>query len=192
MESLLCDVDEGKKEAVKRSMEDTFEEFPLFACSFFPPCVFFLLSLFCLFPFYCCLIGVCFPCQRFYSSLVGFVSNGSASFISQRRNPLLFCSFINIITTVSSKFYQQPFPFFFFLAKVSFFCDPTVSVVFCCSDPHLVMTYDSVIGLHSLWEITKAKPEVCSVKSVCFSVDVILRARKVSLPSTWHGCYFQT
>ena len=54
-------------------------------------------------------------------------------------------------------------------------------MVFCCSDPHLVMTYDSVIGLHSLWEITKAKPEVCSVKSVCFSVDVILRARKVSL-----------
>jgi len=46
-------------------------------------------------------------------------------------------------------------------AKVSFFCDPTVSVVFCCSDPHLVMTYDSVIGLHSLWEITKAKPEEC-------------------------------
>ncbi|XP_044177050.1 anaphase-promoting complex subunit 1-like isoform X2 [Acropora millepora] len=46
-------------------------------------------------------------------------------------------------------------------AKVSFFCDPTVSVVFCCSDPHLVLTYDSVIGLHSLWEITKAKPEEC-------------------------------
>ena len=30
MESLLCDVDVGKKEAVKQSMEDTFEEFPLF------------------------------------------------------------------------------------------------------------------------------------------------------------------
>lgn len=41
MESLLCDVDEGKKEAVKQSFEDTFEEFPLFVCSFFPPCVFF-------------------------------------------------------------------------------------------------------------------------------------------------------
>ena len=45
--------------------------------------------------------------------------------------------------------------------KVSYICDPTVSVVFTCSDPPLVMTYDSVIGLHSVWEVTKAKPEVC-------------------------------
>ena len=101
-------------------------------------------------------------------SLVGFVSDGSASFISQRRNPLPFCSFISVVTTVSSKILSTTICLisFFFLAKVSFFCDPTVSVVFCCSDPHLVMTYDSVIGLHSLWEITKAKPEVCSVKSI--------------------------
>lgn len=35
MESLLCDVDEGKKEAVKQSFEDTFEEFPLFVRIFF-------------------------------------------------------------------------------------------------------------------------------------------------------------
>ena len=79
MESLLCDVDEGKKEAVKQSIEDTFEEFPLFVRIFFHLVFFFLLSLFCLLPFYCCLIGVCFPCQRFYSSLVGFVRDGSAS-----------------------------------------------------------------------------------------------------------------
>ncbi|XP_068728740.1 anaphase-promoting complex subunit 1-like [Montipora capricornis] len=45
--------------------------------------------------------------------------------------------------------------------KVSFLCDPTVTVMFTCSDPPLVMTYDSVVGLHSVWEITKAKPEEC-------------------------------
>ena len=44
--------------------------------------------------------------------------------------------------------------------KVCYICDPAVSVVFTCSDPALVMTYDSVIGLHSVWEVTKAKPEV--------------------------------
>ncbi|CAH3188191.1 unnamed protein product, partial [Porites evermanni] len=45
--------------------------------------------------------------------------------------------------------------------KVCYICDPVVSVVFTCSDPALVMTYDSVIGLHSVWEVTKAKPEDC-------------------------------
>ena len=44
--------------------------------------------------------------------------------------------------------------------KVCYICDTAVSVVFTCSDPALVMTYDSVIGLHSVWEVTKAKPEV--------------------------------
>lgn len=45
--------------------------------------------------------------------------------------------------------------------NVSFICDPTVTVMFTCSDPPLVMTYDSIVGVHSVWEITKAKPEEC-------------------------------
>ncbi|KAL9954101.1 hypothetical protein ACROYT_G041596 [Oculina patagonica] len=45
--------------------------------------------------------------------------------------------------------------------KISKICDPTVSVVFTCSDPPLVMTYDFVIGLHSVWHVTKAKAEDC-------------------------------
>ena len=49
----------------------------------------------------------------------------------------------------------------FFTENVSFICDPTVTVMFTCSDPPLVMTYDSIVGVHSVWEITKAKPEVC-------------------------------
>ncbi|XP_027050305.1 anaphase-promoting complex subunit 1-like [Pocillopora damicornis] len=40
--------------------------------------------------------------------------------------------------------------------KIFYICDPAVSVVFSCSDPPLVMTYDFVIGLHSVWHVTKA------------------------------------
>ena len=49
---------------------------------------------------------------------------------------------------------------FILIGKISKICDPTVSVVFTCSDPPLVMTYDFVIGLHSVWHATKAKAEV--------------------------------
>ncbi|KAJ7330710.1 Anaphase-promoting complex subunit 1 [Desmophyllum pertusum] len=45
--------------------------------------------------------------------------------------------------------------------KISYICDPTVSVVFTCSNPPLVMTYDCVIGLHSVWNVSKAKAEEC-------------------------------
>ena len=48
----------------------------------------------------------------------------------------------------------------FVLGKISKICDPTVSLVFTCSDPPLVMTYDFVIGLHSVWHVTKARAEV--------------------------------
>ena len=33
-------------------------------------------------------------------------------------------------------------------------------MAFACSHPPLVMTYDFVIGLHSVWHVTKAKAEV--------------------------------
>ena len=44
--------------------------------------------------------------------------------------------------------------------KISYICDPTLNVVFTCDSPALVMLYDSVIGLHSLWTVTQAKQEV--------------------------------
>ena len=59
--------------------------------------------------------------------------------------------------------------------KVCYICDAAVSVVFTCSDPALVMTYDSVIGLHSVWEVTKAKPEVSFLnKSLISTINVSL------------------
>ena len=59
--------------------------------------------------------------------------------------------------------------------KVCYICDPAVSVVFTCSDPALVMTYDSVIGLHSVWEVTKARPEVSFLnKSLISGINVSL------------------
>lgn len=45
--------------------------------------------------------------------------------------------------------------------KIFYICDPAVSVVFSCSDPPLVMTYDFVIGLHSVWHVTKATAQDC-------------------------------
>ena len=58
--------------------------------------------------------------------------------------------------------------------KVCYICDAAVSVVFTCSDPALVMTYDSVIGLHSVWEVTKAKPEVSFLNKVFFQESMFL------------------
>jgi len=52
---------------------------------------------------------------------------------------------------------------FYFIGKITKICDPTVSVVFSCSDPPLVMTYDFVIGLHSVWHVTKARAEVTAL-----------------------------
>ena len=62
--------------------------------------------------------------------------------------------------------------FFPYTGKIFYICDPAVSVVFSCSDPPLVMTYDFVIGLHSVWHVTKATAQVrlhfITNSSICF------------------------
>ena len=76
--------------------------------------------------------------------------------------------------------------------KVCYICDPAVSVVFTCSDPALVMTYDSVIGLHSVWEVTKAKPKVSFLKkSLTSRMNVFLNRAiiKSRRPGISLGCY---
>ena len=76
--------------------------------------------------------------------------------------------------------------------KVCYICDPAVSVVFTCSDPALVMTCDSVIGLHSVWEVTKAKPEVSFLnKSFISSTNVSLNRAVIKSqgPGISPGCY---
>ena len=59
-----------------------------------------------------------------------------------------------------------------YIGKIFYICDPAVSVVFSCSDPPLVMTYDFVIGLHSVWHVTKATAQVrlhfITNSSICF------------------------
>ena len=59
-----------------------------------------------------------------------------------------------------------------YTGKIFYICDPAVSVVFSCSDPPLVMTYDFVIGLHSVWHVTKATAQVrlhfITNSSICF------------------------
>ena len=59
-----------------------------------------------------------------------------------------------------------------YTGKIFYICDPAVSVVFSCSDPPLVMTYDFVIGLHSVWHVTKATAQVrlhfVTNSSICF------------------------
>ena len=51
-------------------------------------------------------------------------------------------------------------------------------MVFTCESPSLVLTYDSVIGLHSLWKVTRARPEVLYsadvVQYVCSAVPIKL------------------
>ena len=60
-----------------------------------------------------------------------------------------------------------------YTGKIFYICDPAVSVVFSCSDPPLVMTYDFVIGLHSIWHVTKATAQVrlhfITNSSICFT-----------------------
>ena len=60
-----------------------------------------------------------------------------------------------------------------YTGKIFYICDPAVSVVFSCSDPPLVMTYDFVIGLHSVWHVTKATAQVrlhfITNSSICFT-----------------------
>ena len=61
---------------------------------------------------------------------------------------------------------------FLYTGKIFYICDPAVSMVFSCSDPPLVMTYDFVIGLHSVWHVTKATAQVrlhfITNSSICF------------------------
>ena len=79
--------------------------------------------------------------------------------------------------------------------KVCYICDPVVSVVFTCSDPALVMTYDSVIGLHSVWEVTEAKPEVSffnksfiSRINVSLNNKAVIKSRGPGISPSYYEC----
>ena len=44
--------------------------------------------------------------------------------------------------------------------KVNFMTDYTQQVVFTSKDPSLIMTFDTAMGLHSVWLLRQAKTEV--------------------------------
>ena len=46
--------------------------------------------------------------------------------------------------------------------KVSYLTDNTQHVVFSSQDPSLVLTYDTMVGVHSAWRIRKARTDVSS------------------------------
>ena len=46
------------------------------------------------------------------------------------------------------------------MSKVAYLTDDSHHIVFSCEDPSMLLMYDSVMGVHSIWNIRRAKPEV--------------------------------
>lgn len=45
-------------------------------------------------------------------------------------------------------------------ARVQYVADYTLRIVFVNAEPSIVMTYDTVQSLHTVWALRKVKPEV--------------------------------
>lgn len=52
------------------------------------------------------------------------------------------------------------------LSKVDFVTESSQKLVFTCEDPSLVMTYDRVLGVHAVWTLRRAKPDV-----ICYKIS---------------------
>lgn len=70
----------------------------------------------------------------------------------------------NSFKKVKLLFYTWWFPFWFSglfgSSRVQYVVDPAVKIVFLNIDPSIVMTYDAVQNVHSLWTLRRVKPEV--------------------------------
>jgi len=44
--------------------------------------------------------------------------------------------------------------------KTSYLTDNTLHIVFASEDPSLLLTYDTMTGVHSAFKVRKARPEV--------------------------------
>lgn len=53
--------------------------------------------------------------------------------------------------------------------KISYLTDNTQHIVFTSIEPSLVFTYDTMIGVHSIWRVRKARTDECS--SVCATFE---------------------
>ncbi len=45
-------------------------------------------------------------------------------------------------------------------SKIDFVTESSQKIVFTCEEPSLVMTYDKVSGLHTIWALRRAKQDV--------------------------------
>jgi hypothetical protein len=52
------------------------------------------------------------------------------------------------------------------VGELSYVSDPCQKIVFTSEEPSICMLYDSRTGLHSVWKIRKALPEVCALHQV--------------------------
>ncbi|KAK3580765.1 hypothetical protein CHS0354_023054 [Potamilus streckersoni] len=49
--------------------------------------------------------------------------------------------------------------------KIAYMTDNTQHIVFCSLEPSIVLTYDTMVGMHSVWRVRRARGEECSVVS---------------------------
>ena len=49
------------------------------------------------------------------------------------------------------------------LSKVAFVTESSQKLVFTSEEPSLVMTYDKILGVHAVWTLRRAKPDVCKI-----------------------------
>lgn len=52
------------------------------------------------------------------------------------------------------------FPGVFGSSRVQYVADHTLRIVFLSTEPSIVMTYDTVQSLHTVWALRRVKPEV--------------------------------
>jgi anaphase-promoting complex subunit 1 len=51
--------------------------------------------------------------------------------------------------------------------KISYLTDNTQHIVFTSIEPSLVFTYDTMIGVHSIWRVRKARTDVGKYNVLC-------------------------
>lgn len=56
---------------------------------------------------------------------------------------------------------QKQFIVFFLGGSLQYMNDPSLKLVFTSEEPSLVVLFDQRSGLHSMWKLRKATPQVC-------------------------------
>ena len=56
-------------------------------------------------------------------------------------------------------------------ARVQYVADYTLRIVFLSAEPSIVMTYDTVQSLHTVWALRRVKPEV----QIHYRLNIIIK-----------------